>query len=66
MKNSLILLTLLLVTLSGFSQPKKYKKDMEKALASLNEASTPDALGNCATSFGEIAAKYPEQWLPSY
>jgi hypothetical protein len=66
MKKTLILFTLLLFTLSGFSQPRKYKKSMEKALASLNEASTPEALAACAASFEEIASLYPDDWMPSY
>ncbi len=66
MKKSMILLSLLLVTLTGFSQPRKYNKSMEKALASLNEASTPEALAASATSFEEIASLYPDMWMPPY
>lgn len=66
MKKSIFLLTLMLVTLSGFSQPRKYKKSMEKAMASLTEASSPEKLLACAASFGEIAANYPDMWFPPY
>ena len=66
MKKSMILLTLMLVTLSGFSQPRKYKKAMENAVESLGEASSPEKLSQCAVSFGDIAANYPDLWMPSY
>ena len=66
MKKSLILLTLLLVTLSGFSQPRKYGKAMEKALDNLAVASSPEELISSAAFFGDIAEKYPELWLPAY
>lgn len=66
MKKTVFVLTLMLVTLSGFSQPRKYRNSMGKAMESLAEASSPEDFSVCAASFDEIAASYPDMWLPSY
>ncbi len=66
MKKTLSSLILLAVALSGFSQPRKYRKSMEKAFASVEQAVTPGDFTACATSFGEIAEGYPELWMPPY
>lgn len=66
MKKTIFVLSIMLITLPGFSQPRKYKKSMEKAIESITEASSPEDFSACAASFGEIASTYPELWLPSY
>ena len=66
MKKTLSSLILLAVALSGFSQPRKYRKSMEKAIATVEQAVTPGDFTACATSFGEIAEGYPELWMPPY
>jgi hypothetical protein len=66
MKQTVLLLTMVLVSVTGFSQEKKYKKSMNKNLEMLEQASTPESRLDCAVQFEQIAAKYDKEWIPSY
>jgi hypothetical protein len=66
MNKAIILLLAVLVSLPAFTQPRKYKKSMGRAIEMLNESSTPDAYMASAETFEGIAAQYGEFWIPSY
>jgi hypothetical protein len=55
-----------LLALPVFSQGKKYKKSMHKTMEMRNETYGQAGALECVAAFEEIAANYPEQWLPSY
>jgi hypothetical protein len=65
MKKLLLGFTLLLA-LGSQAQSDKYTEAMQKNLAALNEAQTPDALQAVAASFERIAEAEKTQWLPYY
>lgn len=56
----------MLVSVASFSQGRKYKKSMEKAITELSEATSVDGYLATAESFDKIASKYDDQWLPFY
>jgi len=60
------MMTILLVTLTAFGQPRKYSKSMEHALEMLHEASGVEGYLICADAFGDIAKKFGEMWMPPY
>lgn len=66
MKRILVSLSLLLLTTASFSQSEKYLKGMEKNVALLDSAKTPEAFTDVAASFERIADAEKTQWLPYY
>jgi hypothetical protein len=66
MKKTMILVVALLVSIPTFSQPRKYKKSMEKAMEMFHQVSSPEDFMACAETFEGISAQYGEMWLPPY
>jgi len=66
MKKTLTLLTILMVPLTTFAQPRKYIKSMGKALEMLQEASGAEQFVECAAAFDEISTSYEKMWMPPY
>jgi hypothetical protein len=54
LKKTAIIFLLLLVPLSAFSQPRKYRKSMEKAALMLDEAAEPGAAGQPSVSLSSV------------
>ena len=66
MRQTLLLMTLILVSVAGFSQERKYKKSMKESLEMFNQVSTQESRLDCAEHFEKIAAKHTDKWLPPY
>lgn len=66
MKKTLLLLIVVLVSVTTFSQERIYKKSMEKGIACLKEASTVDAYLACTDGFEKTTLKFEDRWMPSY
>jgi hypothetical protein len=66
MKKQLLLATLLISTLAGFSQSDKYLKAMEQLVPAVDTTRTVDGLNTLANSFQRIADAEKTQWLPYY
>jgi hypothetical protein len=66
MKKTMILVVALLVSIPSFTQPRKYKKSMEKAMEMFDQVSSPEDFMACAETFEGISAQYGEMWLPPY
>ena len=47
-------------------QSKEYSKAMAGAIQMMNEASSPESFQKSIKQFEELAATYPDQWLPCY
>jgi len=66
MKKITLLFVVALMALPVLSQGKKYKKSMLKTIEMRNKSSDQASAMECVASFEEIAASYPDQWLPCY
>lgn len=66
MKKQVIIFLVLLVPLSALTQPRKYRKSMEKAAVMLDEATGSVQFLECAETYEGISSKYADMWLPSY
>jgi hypothetical protein len=66
MKRLIFSFTMLLLVTASFAQSDKYQKGMEKAVASLDSAKTPEELIAAAATFERIADAEKTQWLPYY
>ena len=66
MKQTLILLLTVLVSVPVLSQEKKYQKAMLGTIQEMHEAGDPESSQRIATLFEEIAQDYPDQWMPCY
>ena len=66
MKQTLILLTACLFTLTSFSQSEKYMKAMQDRLSSLDTMSSPTSLRDLSGGFERIADAEKTQWQPYY
>lgn len=47
-------------------QPTGYAKGMTRAIQMMNESSSPESFHESIKQFEELAATYPDQWLPCY
>ncbi len=56
----------MLLSLASQAQSDKYTDAMQKGIAQLNDAKTPDALQAVSASFERIADAEKTQWLPYY
>lgn len=66
MKKQFLLVTVLFIALTSFSQSEKYTKAMEQLVPAVDTTMTPDGLNNLANSFQRIADAEKNQWLPYY
>jgi hypothetical protein len=66
MKKICMTLSILLLTLSAFTQESKYQEAMQSALTSLDQATGPDDYLACASRFERIAKAEKTLWLPYY
>jgi hypothetical protein len=56
----------LLISLSAGAQSDKYTQTMQKNIAQLDSASTPDQLQSLAATFDRIGDAEKDKWLPYY
>ena len=66
MKHLILAVTMLLLVTASFAQSDKYQKGMEKAIASLDSAKSPDDFTAVAATFERIGDAEKSQWLPYY
>ena len=66
MKKISFLLTIILVSISSFSQDQTYLKIMTQTIESMDNASDRDEYLNCANQFERIAMAEKNQWIPYY
>ncbi|MEN8229488.1 MAG: hypothetical protein ABFS38_15115 [Bacteroidota bacterium] len=66
MKTITLLLTILLVSLSVYSQDEKYQKTMSQTIALMDNASVSDDYLTCASQFERIALAEKTKWIPFY
>lgn len=66
MKRFILLVTLIALSIVSFSQSDRYQKGMEKSLAALDSARTPEDYQAVASSFERIGDAEKNQWLPYY
>jgi len=66
MKKQVLLLSALVITLSVFSQNSKYQEAMQSAIASLDQAASPDEYLACSSRFERIARAEKNLWKPYY
>ena len=66
MRKQILILSILVFTLSAFTQQSKYQEAMLSAIASLEQAAGPDDYLACASRFERIARAEKSLWLPYY
>jgi len=66
MKTLKLCIALLIITFSVKAQSDKYTTAMQKGLALIDSASTPEQFTTAANFFERVAAAEPKQWLPQY
>lgn len=66
MKQLFFSLVLTVAAITSFGQSEKFTKGMEKNLAQLDSAKTPEQLNAVAASFERIGDAEKTQWLPYY
>ncbi|MBX2926933.1 MAG: hypothetical protein KF852_03765 [Saprospiraceae bacterium] len=66
MKKCISFAVLLFSTATAFAQSEKYLIAMEKAVAELDTARSPETFQKAANTFERIAAGEKTEWLPAY
>lgn len=66
MKKLIVFTLAIALAIPALPQSKGYNKAMTRAIQMMNEASTPESFHESIKQFEELAATYPEQWLPYY
>jgi tetratricopeptide (TPR) repeat protein len=66
MKTLKLCIALLIITFSVKAQSDKYNAAMQKGMALIDSANTPEQFTTAANFFERIAAAEPKQWLPQY
>ncbi|MES2107656.1 MAG: hypothetical protein V4577_02835 [Bacteroidota bacterium] len=66
MKPLKLCIALLIITFSVKAQSDKYITAMQKGMALIDSASTPEQFTTAANFFERVAAAEPKQWLPQY
>ena len=66
MKNLSLILCILSLSLSAFSQDNKYREAMLGSIEKLDQASGPEDYLACASRFERIATAEKSRWMPYY
>ncbi len=66
MKKLIIFTLAISLAIPALPQSKGYPEAMTGAIQMMNKASTPESFHESIKQFEELAATYPEQWLPYY
>lgn len=66
MKNSIVIVVLVLINGFLFAQSDKYQQAMVKNITALNTATTAEDFQKSANAFERIAANETAEWLPIY
>lgn len=66
MKKNILIVTLLLISMTGFSQSKEYANAMGEALTQFANCKTVDEFQALGNRFGIIANAEKTEWLPLY